>query len=131
MNGKIVLDTDIVVDVLRGRVGVIRRLAAVSPDHVGVTSMSVAELRYGVLASADPRRNQAEVDRFLAQVRVLPFGNRSAAVHARLRHELRAHPIGPNDLVIAATTLAAGATLVTANARKFERVSGLTVENWR
>lgn len=131
MSDAVVLDTDIVIDVLRGRAGVIRRLAAISPDDLGVTSMSVAELRYGALASSDPRGNLAEVERFLAQVRVLPFGRRSSVIHARLRWDLRASPIGAHDLVIAATTLAAGAKLASANVREFARVAGLTVENWR
>lgn len=127
----VVLDTDVVIDVLRGRAGVLRRLATVSPDDVGVTTMSVAELRYGALASSDAERNVAEVERFLAQVRVLPFGRRSAAIHARLRWQLRGAPIGPNDLVIAATTLAHGATLVSGNEREFSRIAELAVESWR
>lgn len=127
----VVLDTDVVIDVLRGRAGVLRRLATVSPDDVGVTTMSVAELRYGALGSSDAERNVAEVERFLAQVRVLPFGRRSAAIHARLRWQLRGAPIGPNDLVIAATTLAHGATLVSGNEREFSRITELAVESWR
>jgi tRNA(fMet)-specific endonuclease VapC len=103
----------------------------VSPDDIGVTSMSVAELLYGATASQDPPRNRREVMRFLAQVRVLPFGRRAAGVHAALRWELRQQPIRPNDLVIAATALAAGATLVTANTREFARVPGLPTESWR
>ena len=53
MSSAIVLDTDIVVDILRGRDEVLRRLAARSPDAVGVTTMTVAELRYGALVSRD------------------------------------------------------------------------------
>ena len=93
--------------------------------------MSVAELRCGAMASADPERNLGEVERLLAQVRVLSFGRRSAAIHARLRWHLRATPIGPHDLIIAATTIAFGASLVTGNVRELSRIEGLTVENWR
>lgn len=127
----VVLDTDVVIDVLRGRAGVVRRLAAVSPDDIGVTTMSVAELRYGALGSSDAERNIAEVERFLAQVRVLPFGRRSAVMHARLRWKLRGSSIGPDDLVIAATALAYGATLVSGNVREFSRIAELAVERWR
>ena len=129
--GRYVLDTDAVVDVLRKKRGVAERLARVSPDDVAVASMAVAELLYGAAASADPARNRAEVERFLSQVHLLPFGRRAASAHAELRWQLRAQPIGPNDLVIAATALAAGATLVTSNTREFERVPGLRVESWR
>jgi tRNA(fMet)-specific endonuclease VapC len=127
----IVLDTDIVIDVLRGRREVITKLAKVSPDDVAVTTMTVAALLYGALGSREPAKNRAEVVRLVNAVRTVPFGRRAAALHAQLRDRLRQKPIGPNDLVIAATTLAVDATLVTANTREFERVAGLRVESWR
>jgi tRNA(fMet)-specific endonuclease VapC len=128
---RVLLDTDVIVDVLRGRRDVIVRLADCSPDDVGVASMTVAELLYGAVASSDPARNRREVARFLGEVRILTFGSRAATLHAELRWAMRAKPIGPNDLVIAATALMAGASLVTANTREFSRVPGLTVESWR
>jgi tRNA(fMet)-specific endonuclease VapC len=125
------LDTDAVVDVLRGRHGVARRLAQVSPDDVAVSAMTVAELLYGSLRSSDPERSGREVRRFLDAVRTIPFGRAAAAAHSRIRHTLRKQNIGPNDLVIAATALSAKATVVTANVREFLRVDGLAVESWR
>jgi tRNA(fMet)-specific endonuclease VapC len=127
----IVLDTDIVIDVLRGRREVITKLAKVSPDDVAVTTMTVAELLYGALGSREPAKNRAEVVRLVNAMRTVPFGRRAAALHAQLRDMLRQKPSGPNDLVIAATTLSVDATLVTANTREFERVAGLRVESWR
>ena len=106
-------------------------LAKVSPDDVAVATMTVAELLYGALGSREPAKNRAEVVRFVNAVRTVPFGRRAAALHAQLRHALREKQIGPNDLVIAATTLSADATLVTANTREFDRVEGLRVESWR
>ena len=128
---RYLLDTHAVVDVLRRRHGVAERLAAVSPDDVRASAMTVAELAFGALNSSDPAKNQARTEALLAQITVSAFGARAAAEHARIRLALRAAPIGPNDLVIAATALATGATLVTANTREFSRVPGLTVENWR
>lgn len=128
---RYLLDTDAVVDVLRRRHGVAERLSAVSPDDVRVSAMTVAELTFGVLSSSDPARNRAQTEALLAQIAVSAFGARAAADHARIRHALRATPIGPNDLVLAATASAIGATLVTSNTREFDRVPGLAVENWR
>lgn len=127
----IVLDTDAVVDVLRGRAAVVSRLSALSPADVGVTSMTVAELLYGAFASTKPDANRAEVTRFLSEVHVLPFGRRAAAIHAELRWRLRKSPIGPADLIVASTVLAAEAALVTANTREFARIEELQLENWR
>ena len=125
------LDTDAVVDVLRGRHRVAQRLAQMSPEDVGVSAMTVAELLYGSLCSQNPERSEREVRRFVDVVRILPFGRAASAAHARIRHALKRQTIGPNDLVIAATALTAKATIVTANVREFERVEGLGVENWR
>ena len=131
MSVDYLLDTDAVVDVLRGRHGVAQRLAQVSPDDVAVSAMTVAELLYGSLCSSDPERSEREVRRFLDVVRTIPFGRGAAAAHSRIRHSLRKRNIGPNDLVIAATALSAKATVVTANVREFSRVDGLAVESWR
>lgn len=131
MSIRYVLDTDAVIDVLRGRHGVAARLAEQSPDDVAIASMTLAELLFGARRSADPSRSELAVRKFVEVVRVLPFSRRAAAAHARVREATRHRTIGPNDLVIAATTLAANAAIVTANAREFSRVDGLSMENWR
>ncbi len=125
------LDTSTVIDVLRPRHGVARRLAAVSPDDVRVSAMTVAELAYGALNSIDPAANQAQVDTLLSQIAVVSFGRRAAAEHARIRLALRAARIGEGDMIIAATALAHRGTVVTSNVTEFGRVPGLAVENWR
>jgi tRNA(fMet)-specific endonuclease VapC len=125
------LDTDAVVDILRRRHRVAERVAEVSPEDVGVSAMTVAELLYGSLCSHDLAKSEREVRRFLEVVRIIPFGRSAAAAHSRIRHALRRQTIGPNDLVIAATALASKATIVTANVGEFARVHGLAVENWR
>ena len=130
MTADVVLHTDVVIEALRGRRAVLDRLSEVSPDDVAVASMTVAELLYGAAVSGYPDRNEGEIRRFLREIRVLPFGVRAAVQHSELRRALRAQPIGPNDLVIAATALSAGATLVTGNVREFGRVPGLRTESW-
>jgi len=125
MSIRYVLDTDAVVDVLRGRHGVAARLAEQSPDDVAVTSMTLAELLYGARCSHDPAKAELAVRRFVEVVRVLPFTRRAAGIHARIRHAASHKTVGPNDLVIAATTLAAGtAAIVSANQRELAASTG-------
>ena len=131
MSVRYVLDTDAVVDVLRGRHRVASRLRDIAPEDVAISSMTLAELLYGALCAGDPARSELAVRRFVEVVRVLAFGRAAAAIHGRIRHGTRQKTIGPNDLVIAATALAAGAAVVTANRREFDRVPGLLVEDWR
>ncbi len=74
----------------------------------------------------------AIVDRFLKPFHVVPFDEAAAHRYATLRAELEVAgtPIRPNDLIIAATALHVGATLVTHNTREFARVCGLELEDW-
>jgi len=127
----VVLDSDAVIDVLRIQYGVGARLSQISPENVAIASMTLAELRFGTLKSSNPARNLAELQRLVDTGRVLPFDETAATTHAQLRHALRATPIGPHDLVVAATCLVNDALLVTANVREFSRVPGLRIESWR
>ena len=62
----------------------------------------------------------------------MPFDDRAAEYYGVVRAQLTesGRPIGPNDLMIAATALASDATLATRNEREFRRVAGLRVEVW-
>jgi tRNA(fMet)-specific endonuclease VapC len=128
---RFLLDTDTVVDLLRGRADVGARLRAVSSDQVRISAMTVAELAYGARRSRDPVARHAEIERFCSVVRVVTFGTRAALAHARLREALRSAPVGPADLVIAATAIAQGATVITSNLREFARMPGVNAESWR
>ena len=128
------LDTNIVVIALRRGTAqqVVGRFRQVEPGTIVVPEMVRAELRYGCLRSERPEQNLRAVTRFLEPFRRLVFGSEAAEHYAEIRFDLeaRGRPIGPNDLVIAATVRAAGATLVTNNLREFQRVPGLECEDW-
>ena len=128
-----VFDSDVLGVVLRGRAPrwAKRRLDALPPSVRLTTSINVGELLYG--AHREPtQRWLGPIRHFLADFRVLPFDQPAAERYAALRTELerRGMPLDEADLRIAAITLVAGATLVTGNIRHFERVTGLSVENW-
>ena len=128
---RYLLDTDTVVDLLRGRADVGARLRALSSDQVRISAMTAAELAYGARRSRDPVARHAEIERFCSVVRVVTFGRRAALAHARLREDLGSAPAGPADLVIAATALAQGAMVITSNLREFARMPGVRAESWR
>ena len=62
----------------------------------------------------------------------LPFDDQAASIYGQIRADLagKGLSIGPNDLMIAAIALAKGVTLVTHNTREFNRVAGLSIEDW-
>ncbi|MDR0592415.1 MAG: type II toxin-antitoxin system VapC family toxin [Bifidobacteriaceae bacterium] len=127
------LDTDICVNYLRARSPSLRdRVLAARRGQIAVPAMVQAELEFGAHRSARQRENLAHVARFLAMLTVVPFDAAAARHHGAIRAELaRAGlPIGPNELVIAATVMAAGGVLVTHNTAEFQRVPGLSIQDW-
>jgi tRNA(fMet)-specific endonuclease VapC len=109
----------------------IETLAESAPEEEAViAAITASELLHGIhRADTQERavRREAYVESILAAVPVLPFDLRVARIHARLWVDLRTQPIGAHDLLIAATALAHSCTVLTANAREFLRVPGLSV----
>lgn len=125
------LDTDVVVDVLRRDPAMRLRLEAVGAS-VAISSITLMELTYGVWRSSRPQANGEAIDQLLSFVDVLDFGSAAAreagAVRAHLAAEGR--PIGAYDTLIAGHAKAEGLTLATRNVREFSRVVGLAVDDW-
>lgn len=98
-----------------------------------MSSVVVAELRYGADKSEHRRRNHTRIDTLIDELPVLPFDAQAARVFGRVRSDLerRGLVLGPYDMLIAAHALAARLVLVTDNVREFGRVQGLQLENWR
>ncbi|MDR1213891.1 MAG: type II toxin-antitoxin system VapC family toxin [Propionibacteriaceae bacterium] len=128
------LDTNACVVFLRGKSEALRdRLLAEPPSRLAVPSIVEAELLLGARLSADPDATAAAVRAFLGPFTVEPFGSAAAPHYAVVRATLRKRGelIGPNDLIVAATVLAAGGVLVTHNTKEFARVPGLLLEDWQ
>jgi tRNA(fMet)-specific endonuclease VapC len=131
---RYLLDTNTCVDYMNGRwPSVVARVQRSDPYDLRLSSVVVAELRYGADKSARPRENHARIDQLVQDLLCLDFDLDAAAAYGRIRAGLEAmgQPIGPNDLLIAAQALSQGLVLVTNNLREFQRVKGLRMENWR
>ena len=128
------LDTNACSDYFTARYPkVVTRIQSCSPDHLCLSVVVVAELRYGADHSARRRANHARIDALIEEIETLDFDLRAAASYGRVRAQLEAGgtPIGPNGMLIAAHALSRGLTVVTDNTAEFNRVKGLKVENWR
>ena len=129
---RYMLDTNICIYVINARPpGVLERFRREQLGGIGVSSVTAAELAFGVAKSGSSRNREA-LEMFLAPLEVLPFDDSVIWHYADLRAALerRGEPIGALDTMIAAHALASNTTLVTNNTREFSRVSGLRLENW-
>ena len=127
------LDTNACIRVLNGTSApLIARLRSHAPSDLRVSSVTRAELLYGARRSARVAENLRLLTGFFAPLVSLPFDDACAEEYGALRATLSAagRPIGPNDLLIAATALAHDLTLVTHNLREFSRITGLKIEDW-
>ena len=127
------IDTNVCIVYLKGRNSNLKqRIETVAVEEIAVCSVVKAELCFGAMKSANPERNFALQQTFLAQFVSMPFDDLAAIAFGTVRAQLesRGTPIGAYDLQIAAIALVNNLTLVTHNTREFRRVDGLQVENW-
>lgn len=132
MTYQYLLDTNILSDLVRHPQGrVFQHIVDVGEDSVCTSIIVACELRFGVVKSGSSRLVQ-QLERILEVLTVLPLESPVDEHYASIRTHLEqaGTPIGPNDLLIAAHSLALDLTLVTANTREFERVSALKLDNW-
>lgn len=128
------LDTDSVSYALRGHGRVAEQLTRRNPSEVCISSITLAELEYGVRRRAS-RRLRRIVDAFVAGIDVRPFDEAAAVEFGRVATALqkRGTPIsqyGQYDALIAAHALSLQCTVVTGNLKHFSQVPGLKTENW-
>ena len=126
----VILDTTVLIAAERGKLDMATLLAAAGEEPVVLAAVVASELLHGV-ERATPgeirEKRHAYVEWVLATVPLIPFGLEEARVHARLWAHLAAKGqlIGPHNLLIAATAVAAGFRLATLNRKEFKRVPGL------
>jgi tRNA(fMet)-specific endonuclease VapC len=127
------LDTNTCIRILNGSSpAVAARLQATSPFEVRLSAVVKAELLYGARKSTRVEDNLRVLRRFFAPFVSLPFDDRCAEEAGLIRLDLErsGRPVGPNDLLIAATGRAYDLVVVTHNTREFGRVPGLRTEDW-
>lgn len=129
---KFLLDTDICIYLINERPKkVTSRFKRYPIGGVGVSSVTAAELAFGITKTGSAR-NRAALEKFLLPLEVAAFDFAAAQVYGEMRADLeqRGEPIGPLDTLIAAHALSLGVTLVSNNMREFKKVRDLRIENW-
>ncbi len=130
---RFLLDTDTCIYLIKKKPpSVIEKLRACQAGDVGISAVTVAELRYGASKSQRVQQNHEALDLFLAPFEVVTFDETAAAAYGEIRAQLEkaGQPIGPLDMLIAAHAKGMNVALVTNNVGEFKRVKGLKVETW-
>jgi tRNA(fMet)-specific endonuclease VapC len=127
------LDTNICIALIKRKPPkALRRFDRLSAGDVGISTITLAELRHGVAKSQNAERNMQALVEFLLPLEVADFDETAASAYGTVRVELEnaGQPIGPLDTQIGAHALSLNAVLVTSNTAEFRRIKGLTIENW-
>jgi tRNA(fMet)-specific endonuclease VapC len=132
MKPKYMLDTNICIYLMKHQpAGVRERFARCFVGDVVISSITLAELEYGVACSGRSQgHNRRVLDELLQDIVVLPFDANAAQTYGPLRAAHRERHKDALDKLIASQALALGVTLVTNNVADFHEFRGLTIENW-
>ena len=111
---------------------VLEKLKSVLNRDVFLSSVTIAEMQFGVYNSQNIEKNRISLTEFLAPFQIIDFDDRDAEYFGKIRAELkqRGELIGPYDMLIAAQAVARKLILVTNNTKEFARVPELVIEDW-
>jgi tRNA(fMet)-specific endonuclease VapC len=112
---------------------VLEKLRSVIEQTVHLSSITVAELQFGVYNSQNIEKNRIALMEFLAPFEIIDFDDRDAEHFGMIRSHLKKEGklIGPYDMLIAAQAVARDLILVTNNTNEFERIKVLKLEDWK
>lgn len=130
---KLLLDTNICIYIIKQQpITVLKRFLEYQVGDIGISSITLSELRYGVAKSAHQEKNAKALDGFIIPLEVVSFDESAAHIYGEIRATLEklGTPIGAMDMLIAAHAVSLGIPLVTNNTREFMRIPALKVIDW-
>lgn len=130
---EFMLDTNTCIYIIKQKPpDVIKRFEQTELSQIGISSITLSELLFGVSKSSKLEQNRMALTQFVAPLELLPYDDEAAQYYGDLRAHLekKGTPIGSLDMLIAAHALSIDCTLVTNNEKEFIRVPNLKIENW-
>lgn len=130
---RVLLDTNICIYIIKNKPPEVRaRFEKYDLGDIGVSTITIAELEYGVKKSQQPGKNAQALEAFLLPLEFLHFDDKSAISYGSLRAflEREGKTIGSMDMLIAAQAIAHNLLLVTHNLKEFDRIPDLKCESW-
>jgi tRNA(fMet)-specific endonuclease VapC len=130
---RFLLDTNICIYIINKKdAGLLRKIQTYRNDDITISTITIAEMEYGVSKSSKTHQNRLALATFLIPFSALDFDQEAATEYGIIRTWLEANGkrVGPMDMLIAAQARSKGLILVTNNEKEFAQVQGLAVENW-
>ena len=130
---RYMLDTNTVIYAQKRRPpSVLARLMMHDPSEICISSITLAEMYYGVFNSSKPDQNKTSLLKFFSNIAIIPFDSSASIEYGSIRYFLKSTGsiIGANDMLIAAHARSLDAILVTHNTSEFSRVPELKLEDW-
>ncbi len=125
------IDTDWVIDHLKGSTKTTERINSHKSKGLAISIITLAELYEGVYFSKDPQKSEQSLKIFLSEVAILGIDEETSKIFAKERGRLRkeGNIIGDFDILIAATALCNDLILLTNNRKHYERIKDLSIES--
>lgn len=130
---KFLLDTNICIYLIKQKPPeVLQKFNSYQIGDIGISSITVAELKFGVQKSQFPNKNNQALEKFLLPLQIVDFDRAAADTYGVIRAmlEKQGTPIGSLDTLIAAHALSLEVILITNNEKEFSRVPNLKLDNW-
>lgn len=128
---RYMLDTNMCIYLMKNQPEeVAQRFAQCYVGDVVMSSITYAELEYGVAVSANPDQERINLASLVEDIQVIPFDSAAGVAYGPIRLATRDTKKDALDKLIAAHAVSLNAIVVTNNTRDFARYPGLTIENW-
>lgn len=130
---RFMLDTNICIYLIKQKpANVLKHFSSHDVGDVGISSITLAELQYGVSKSQHVQKNRHALSEFIQPLEIADFDEKAAESYGDIRATLEkaGTPIGSMDMLIGAHALSLGVTLVTNNVCEFKKIKGLKVVDW-
>ena len=128
---RYMLDTNMCIYLMKNQPEqVARRFAECHVGDVVMSAITFAELEYGVAASANKKREHANLAALVEDIPVAPFDAAAASAYGPIRFATRENKRDHLDKLIAAHAVSLKVMLVTNNLKDFAKYPGVRTENW-
>jgi len=127
---EFLLDTNICIYIIKKKPEIVlSRFKKFPLGSIGISTITLAELQFGIRKSSNPEKNLSALNKFIIPLDVIDFDCNATIEYGLIRAELEKEgtPIGPLDTLIGAHAKSAGLTLVTNNEKEFSRIRHLRI----